>query len=103
MVIYENIEVIESAIEVFGNMQVKKDHNIVWFHASHTLCHNMAIVWKSMRQFYYIIITYSSKQKLELKHSWKTLQLSLKFKTSGNNMSGEHDKCHLRLILVAYN
>ena len=34
MVIFE---VIESAIEVYGKMEVKKDHTIVWLHASHTL------------------------------------------------------------------
>ena len=35
MVIYEDIKVIKSTIEVYGNMQVKKDQNVVWFHASH--------------------------------------------------------------------
>ena len=63
----------------------------------------MAIVWKSMREFYQIIITYSSEQKFDLKYSWKTKYLSVKFKTSGNNMTGEHNKCHLCSFLASYN
>ena len=70
MVIYENIKFIESTVEVYSNMQVIKDHTIVWFH---TLYHSMAIVWKSMRELYQIIMTSSSEQKVDLKHLWKTL------------------------------
>ena len=73
MVIYENMKVVENSIEVYGNMQViKRDHTVVWwFHASHTLYHSTTIVWKSMREFYHIMITYSSEQKFYLKYSWK--------------------------------
>ena len=79
MVIYENIKVIESTIEVYGNMQVTKDHTIVWFHASHTQYHHsMTIVWESMHEFYQIMITYSSEQKNDLKYSWKTVAAHLR-------------------------
>ena len=61
----------------------------------------MAIVWKSMREFYQMTITYSSEHKFGLKYSWKILHSSMKFKTFGNNMPGEHNKCHLRSFLVA--
>ena len=37
MVIYESIKAIENTIEVYGNMQVIKNHNVVSFNASHTL------------------------------------------------------------------
>ena len=52
MVIYGNIKLIESAIEVYGNMQVIRRPYYVWFHASYTLFHSMAIAWKSMCKFY---------------------------------------------------
>ena len=75
MVIYENIKDIESTIEIYGNMQVsQKDHTIVRFYASRTLYHSMAKVLRSMREFFEIMITYSSEQKFDLKYSWKTLQ-----------------------------
>ena len=45
MMIYEDMKVIENSIEVHGNMQAIKRHTMVWFHASHTLYHSMAIVW----------------------------------------------------------
>ena len=63
----------------------------------------MALVWKSIREFYQIMITYSSEQKFDLKYSWKILHKSGNFKTSGNNMTGEDNKCHLRSFLVAQN
>ena len=56
-----------------------------------------------MQKFYQIMITYSTEQKFELTYSWETLHLSMKFKTSGNIMTGEHIKCHLRSFLVANN
>ena len=47
------------------------------------------------------MITYSSEQKFDFKYSWKTLHQSVKLRTFGNNMTGEHNKCHLRSFLVA--
>ena len=73
MVIYENMKVIESSIEVYGNMQgIKRPFYSMITCKSYTVP-SMAIVWKSMREFYQIMITYSGEQKSELKHSWKTL------------------------------
>ena len=101
MVIYENIKDIESAIDIDGNMQVIKKYHIEWFNESHALNHSMAIVCKNMLEFYHIMITYSGEQKIDLKYSWKILHWSVKFKTSGKNMTEEHNKCHLRSFLVA--
>ena len=40
----------EITTEMYGNMQVEKDHNIhvIWFHASHAEDSSMAVVRKRM-------------------------------------------------------
>ena len=68
MVIYENIKVIESAIEVNGTKLVIENHSVVRFQGSHAQYNSMAIVWRSVREFYSIMITYSSEHHFELKY-----------------------------------
>ena len=72
-VIYENIQAIKSDIEVYYNMLVIEDDNLVCFNASHALYLSMAIVWKSMCEVFHIMITYSSEQGFDLKFSRKAL------------------------------
>ena len=58
----------QNFIEMWGDMQVKKDHNIEWFYASHKLDHSMAIVaivWKGMHEFCCTMIIYSYEQKFD--------------------------------------
>ena len=61
MVFYENIKVIESTIEIYGNMQDIKRPYYSMIPCKHTLYHGMPIVWKSMREFYQNMITSSSE------------------------------------------
>ena len=52
MVIYANMKVIKSSMEKHGDMQIMKNHNLLLRHAIHALYHSIAIVWKSMFEFF---------------------------------------------------
>ena len=95
MLIHENMKVVESSIEVYGNMQV------IAFQTSHKLDHSNPIVWQSMAEFCQIMATYSSEQKFDLKYSRKTFKSEHLRKTTGNNMTKDHNNCHLGSLFVA--
>ena len=50
-----------------------RGHNMVEFHERHKLDHIMANVWRNLRDFCEILITYFDEKNYDLTHLWKKL------------------------------